>query len=89
MVQFEVELSSSCMHNNASDILIRGIISRLVTGAGDKLPSQGQPYCSFNRIVVQEIRLVQNVKLLQFAGCFQVVICMKILENKQGSKCIV
>ena len=77
MVQFELELSLSCTHNNASDILIGGIISQLV--AGDKLPSQRQPYCSFNRIVVQEIRLVQTVKLLQFAACFQIVICMKIL----------
>ena len=68
--QLEFQLSSSCKGNNASDILIGGIISCLVTGAGDKLPHQGQPYCSFNRIVVQEIRLVQNVKLLQFAACF-------------------
>ena len=39
-------LSSSCKGNNATDILIGGIITRLVTVAGDKLPSQGQPYCS-------------------------------------------
>ena len=61
------------------DLLLRGIICRLVTGAGDKLPSQVQPYCVSTRVVVQEIRLVQNLKLLHFAPSIQIVFCIKIL----------
>ena len=71
-------MSLSSKGNNASDIIIEGIISCLVTGGGDKLPSQGQPYCTFKRIVVQEIRLVQNVKFLQFAGFCKSVICVGV-----------
>ena len=77
VVQFEPQLSSSWTRNNPSDILIRGIICRLVTGAGDKLPSQVQPYCVSTRVVVQEIRLVQNLKLLHFAPSIQIVFCIK------------
>ena len=76
--QLEFQLSLTCKGDNATDILIRGIIILLVTGTGDKLPSQGQPYCTFKRIVVQEIRLVQNVKFLQFAGFCKSVICVGV-----------
>ena len=78
MFQLEFQLSLSCKGDNASDILIRGIIALLVTGASGKLPSQGQPYCTFKRIVVKEIRLVQNVKFLQFAGFCKSVICVGV-----------
>ena len=60
------------------DLLLRAIC-RLDTGAGDNLPSQVQPYCVSTRVVVQEIRLVQNLKLLHFAPSIQIVFCIKIL----------
>ena len=82
-------MSLSFKGDNASNIIIGGIISCLVTGGGDKLPSQGQPYCSFNRIVVQEIRFVQNVKFVQFAGFCKALNYEEIFLNKPGSKCIV
>ena len=82
-------MSSSSKGDNASDIIIEGIISCLVTGGGDKLPSQGQPYCKFKVNVVQEISLVQNVKFVQFAGFFKGLNYLEIFLNKQGSKCMV